>query len=223
MKKGTSEEIETVFLIADLSGYTALTEAHGDISAVEIVTRYVEIVRAALHPGAELVERVGDEVLIVSPEAASLVYTAIALREAIEHEALFPTMHAGIHGGKVVAKDGHYYGRALNLASRVAAHARGDQILCTEWVAASAKDLKDVEYRALGLTQFKNITEPVAIFEVLKGQEKGNARLIDPVCRMQVREDTAPGRLSFGEKTYYFCSFDCVKMFVNHPDSYAAI
>jgi class 3 adenylate cyclase len=30
-----SEEIDAVFLIADLSGYTALTEAHGNLSAAQ--------------------------------------------------------------------------------------------------------------------------------------------------------------------------------------------
>jgi class 3 adenylate cyclase len=210
MEKGISKEIELALLIADLSGYTALTEAHGNMSAAEAVTRYVEIVHEVLHPSARLVERVGDEVLIAADEAASLVQTAINLRDTIELEPLFPTMHAGIHAGSVLEMDGGYFGKALNLGSRVAAHARGNQILCTE----------QVEYRALGPTRFKNITDPVEIFEVIARRQKVESNLIDPVCRMQVRHDTAPARLPFGEKTYYFCSFDCAKKFVNNPKIY---
>ncbi len=37
-----SEEMKMIFLVADLSGYTALTEAHGGESAASIVTRYFE-------------------------------------------------------------------------------------------------------------------------------------------------------------------------------------
>lgn len=220
MEKGIPKETELVILIADLSGYTALTEAHGNISAAKAVTRYVEIVQEALQPGAGLVERVGDEVLIVGADGAGALQTAISLRDTIEKEPLFPTMHAGIHAGRVLEQDGHYYGRALNLASRVAAHARGNQILCTEQVVALASDLKEFEYRSLGPVHFKNITDPVAIYEVVARHESVETSFIDPVCRMQVRQDTAPARLPFGGKTYYFCSFDCAKTFVNNPGPY---
>ena len=59
-----SNQIETTFLIADLAGFTALTEAHGDLSAASIVSRYMEIVNDTLQPGSRLVERTGDEVRI---------------------------------------------------------------------------------------------------------------------------------------------------------------
>jgi class 3 adenylate cyclase len=220
MEKGISKEIELALLIADLSGYTALTEAHGNMSAAEAVTRYVEIVHEVLHPSARLVERVGDEVLIVAEDPANLVQTGISLRDTIELEPLFPTMHAGIHAGSVLEMDGGYFGKALNLGSRVAAHARGNQILCTEQVVTMASDLEDVEYRALGPARFKNITDPVEIFEVIAGRQRVESNLIDPVCRMQVRHDTAPARLPFGGKTYYFCSFECARKFVNKPEIY---
>ena len=51
---------DKVFLIADLAGYTALTEAHGDMSAARIVKRYDEIVNDNILPGTKLVERVGN-------------------------------------------------------------------------------------------------------------------------------------------------------------------
>jgi hypothetical protein len=43
------KEIQRVFLIGDLSGYTALTEANGSISAAQIVKRYIEIVQECLY------------------------------------------------------------------------------------------------------------------------------------------------------------------------------
>jgi YHS domain-containing protein len=39
---------------------------------------------------------------------------------------------------------------------------------------------------------------------------------------MQVRPDTAPGRLPFAGRTFYFCSFDCARAFSERPDHYAA-
>lgn len=219
-----SREVDVAFLIADLSGYTALTEAHGDVSAARVVTRYVEVAQGVLEPGTRLVERVGDELLIVGPDAASIVRTAVQLRVAIEREPLFPTVRAGLHAGRVVEEGGAYFGAALNLAARVAAHARAREILCTEAVALRAGPLGDIEFRAVGPVGFRNIPDPVRIFEVIAGSERGDAPTeVDPVCRMQVRSDTAPARLPFGEKTYWFCSFECAKAFAQRPDSYAGL
>lgn len=214
-----SKEIEVFILLADLSGYTAMTEAHGNVSAAKVVTRYLEIVHEVLHQEARLVERIGDEVLISSFGAASVLQTAIGLRDAIDMEPLFLTVHIGIHGGSILEQDGHYFGTTLNLASRIAAHAQGGQILCTDQIAAIV-DLKDVEYRPLGPVRFKNITDPIAIFEVVAGSQKGAANLVDPVCHMQVLPETAPARLPFGGEIYYFCSFECAKAFANRPDHY---
>ena len=222
MEQEPPNEVDAVFLIADLSGYTALTEAHGNISAAYIVTRYMEIVEEALEPGIRFVERVGDEALITSADAAGILKTAVSLRETIEEEPLFPTFHAGIHAGSVLEMDGRYIGKALNLASRLASHARGNQILCTKQVVSRGRNVGNMEFRALGPTYFKNIVKPVEIFELIGRQRKAEANLLDPVCRMQVRSETAPARLPFGGKMYYFCSFDCVKIFVNNPDLYSA-
>jgi class 3 adenylate cyclase len=43
-----SEAATATFVFADLAGFTALTETHGDAEALEIVTTYVARVRALL-------------------------------------------------------------------------------------------------------------------------------------------------------------------------------
>jgi class 3 adenylate cyclase/YHS domain-containing protein len=215
-----SREIDSVLLIMDLSGYTVMTEAHGGKSAAELIIRYVEIIKEALMPGADIVERVGDEVLKMGPDAENILRTAIRVRDNVEWEPFFLMAHAGINAGKIVEQDDHYYGTALNLASRVAAHARGGQILCTEQVVLLAGDLGDIQYNALGSVAFKNIANPVTIYEVVSGNEKKESALLDPVCRMQVIGNTAPAKLPFKGKTFYFCSFDCAKAFAERPDRY---
>ncbi|NIQ39744.1 MAG: YHS domain-containing protein [Proteobacteria bacterium] len=215
-----SKEFTGVVLVADLSGYYALTEAHGSVSAATIVTRYVEIVKGTLFPGTRLAERVGDEVVIVGDDVVSILETAIKLRDAIEREPYFLAIHAGIHVGSILKQAGQYFGTALNLASRVASYARGDQVLCTEKVVALAGNLEDMEFHDLGPIRFKNIPEPVVVFEVVSEGQEGGAKLFDPVCHMQVSQDIAPARLPFGDKTYYFCSFACAKIFTEHPDRY---
>jgi class 3 adenylate cyclase len=213
----TSNQKETVFLIADLAGFTALTEAHGDMSAASIVSRFVEIVNDTLQPESHLIERTGDEVLIASNDAQSIVETAIHLRHTVERESDFPCVHAGIHAGSALKKDGHYFGRALNLTSRIAAHARGGEILCSEKIAASVKQLIGVQYHSLGQIQFKNISEPVSLYEILVEGHAGECTAFDPVCHMHVQSESATSHILFEDKIYYFCSFECAKLFANNP------
>ncbi|MBW2228215.1 MAG: hypothetical protein JRG99_13100 [Deltaproteobacteria bacterium] len=113
-----SKEIDIVLLVADLSGYTALTEAHGNVSAAKVVNRYTEIAKESLYEGTRLIERVGDEILIAGTDAAAILKAALNLVHKIETEPFFPTVHAGIHAGKVLEQNGHYFGSALNIASR---------------------------------------------------------------------------------------------------------
>jgi adenylate cyclase len=214
-------EIEVTFVIADLAGFTALTETHGSLHALRVVTRYVEMVREALQPGARLAERVGDAVLIVADDAACAVRTAVSLREAADHEPLFPRVRVGIHGGPVIELDGSYFGTPLNLTARLAGHARPGQILCTDRIASTAGALEEVKFRSLGPVRLKNIAHPVDVVEIVPARRPSGTPCVDPVCHMQVSRKAAAARLRLGGRTYYFCSLACAKAFADHPDQEA--
>lgn len=218
-----AEERDLVFLIADLSGYTALTEAHGSREAAKIVARYVALAQATLGPAVDLVERVGDELLLVAPNSSMAVEAAIRLRVTVEHEPLFPAVRAGLHAGPVLEQEGRYFGTPLNITARVAAHARAGQILCTNAIVDAAKGLAGVTYRPLGEMRFKNVSQPVALFEVLVGRAVVETVAIDPVCQMQVRPAEAAGQLAYAGRIHYFCSLECVRIFVGNPEAYASV
>jgi adenylate cyclase len=215
-----TKEIQRVFLIADLSGYTALTEAHGGISAARIVKRYIEIMQECLHEDSELVETIGDEVIIAGNNSADLIQVGLSLKEKVEMEPNFPAVHIGIHAGSVLEQDGQFFGSAINIASRTAAHARAGQILCTEAAIELVVDKSAIRYQPLGKIQFKNIAEPISIFEIAAGHSALNMNVTDPVCRMQLKPDTAPDRLNYQGQNYFFCSFDCARTFASHPELY---
>ena len=204
-----------------LNSYFPLVQKNG--CAAEIVTRYMEIVQNSLHHDTRLVEQVGDEVLIVSPSADSILSTAIEIRNNIEREPFFPTIHAGLHAGMILEVDGKYFGTTLNLTSRIVAYAKTNQILCTEPFCDLAGNLEGIEFHALGSVKFKNIVEPVAIFEILTQHREDNTPILDPVCRMLVNPNTALAQQSYKGKTYYFCSSDCAKIFGQGPEDYTVI
>ena len=214
------EEIDVTFLISDLSGYTALTEAHGDRYAAEVIRRYVELSDSLLTESARRVERVGDELLIVADVPADAVRAAVRLRAIVEQEPRFITVRCGVHRGTVILQGGNYVGAALNLTARITGHARSGQILCTQPVADAAVDLPDIMYRPRGQIRFKNVPEPVLVFEVVCGERGAVDASVDPVCHMLVTPDAAAAMLSFESEVYYFCSFECAKRFAARPEDY---
>lgn len=212
-------EVERTFLFADLCGYTALTEAHGNREAADVVERFLAITETVLRPGATVLERVGDEVVIVAADAAVAVATALALREVVARERLFPVVRAAVHAGSVVERAGGYVGAALNVAARVAALAAPGQILCTEPVK-QAVALAGVSYRPLGPVRLRNIRTPVEVFEMVA--TTADDPRVDPVCRMQVTVGEAVAVEVWEGRTYHFCSDDCAAAFRARPAEYSA-
>lgn len=210
-------ELKASFLIADLAGYTSLTETHGDLLAVKTVYRYIEIIKNCLNPESKIIERIGDEVLIMSVNPKDLLHTAINLLDAIENEADFPSIHLGIHFGKILIREGKYFGTTLNLTSRISSHSKGGQILCSREIVELLRDQHDFDFIELGYIRFKNITNPVEVFEVKV--KSGDLHIaIDPVCKMQVNKTHTLSKTSFNNSIFYFCSHECLTLFIDKPE-----
>lgn len=214
-----SVSAECVFIIADLAGYTALTEAHGGEEAANVVDRYQTLAESVLAPGAKLVERVGDQLLFVAADAASAVSTAVTLRAVVAGEPRFPGIRVGLHRGPAVERNGRYFGTALNLAARLAGHAREGEILGTREAAEAAAAL-GMASRSRGEIRFKNVPQPVEVFEILPRTGAATERSVDPVCQMQLTKETASAEIEFAGTRYLFCSAACAAAFAAEPRTY---
>ena len=75
--------VEATFVFADIAGFTALTEAHGDHDAAALVADFCRSVRAELPAsGGTEVKTIGDAVMLTLPDPAA----AIRLGLRITHE-----------------------------------------------------------------------------------------------------------------------------------------
>jgi class 3 adenylate cyclase/YHS domain-containing protein len=209
-----------VFVIADLAGYTALTEAHGGDQAATTVARYCWLAERALTEGARIVEQVGDQLLIVADDARAAIVTAGRLRAAVADEPHFLSVRVGVADGLVVERGGRYFGPALNLAARLAARAAADEILCTAAVVRACGDVDGLIFKELGPQRFKNVAEPVSVSMVVSAETVPHGAAMDPVCWMHLDPSTAPARLPFGATTHYFCSLACARAFAENPENY---
>jgi adenylate cyclase len=120
---------------ADLAGYTRLTEEIGEEEALLVVERFVHLVTESLPDDARVIKTIGDEVMIVGADAAALADWAVGFQTLATER---PLPRIGLHSGNVLYRDGDYYGRAVNLAARVAARAAGGEVLVTREVRDAA-------------------------------------------------------------------------------------
>jgi len=218
-----AQEVSRTLLIADLSGYTALTETHGAMHASEIVLRFGRMAEASLEPGVAIVDRVGDQVLCAGGDTHAVLRCALRLCGAVAREPGFLAAQAGIHRGPVVERDGRLFGAPLNLTARLASHARGGQILCTEPVANDARRHPGVEARLVGEKRFKNVSVPVTVYELVRVSRGAESPAIDPVCRMRVDPERAAAAIPYQGATYHFCSHECARLFTEAPERYARL
>lgn len=224
MSADTNREQPIAILMADLSGYTAMTEMHGAQAAAQLIGKYERLVRQSLHGASFLHERAGDQVVVLSPRADDLAHTALDIlqRSAAEHH--FLPVHAGLHFGDALGLNGHYYGSAMNLAARIAAQAKKGQLLCSmDFIGAlSAPDRYRYSYH--GQFRFKNVRATREVVE-LRPFPSGHLRqkATDPVCRMQVDKATAGIVCRANDRLYHFCSETCRAAFLRDRSPHPAL
>jgi class 3 adenylate cyclase len=148
----------------DLVGYTHLTEQQGDATAAALAeTLAVLVGRSSREHGGVPVKWLGDGVMIHHREPAGAVLSALGLVAQLP-EAGLPPAHVGVAAGPVVAQGGDYFGRTVNLAARIAAHASAGQVLVSGSVAESAPP-QGVIFTDAGEVELKGFAHPVRLLE----------------------------------------------------------
>lgn len=211
------------YLFADIAGFTALTEAHGDEEAVSLIDQFcAEVAELLPRYGALQVKSIGDAVMLRVPDAAA----AVELGLNVAHETLrghgYPAVRVGMHRGVALARGGDYFGSAVNLAARVAALASGREVLLSASTGFAAGTIAGVSYESRGRHDLKGVVDPIEILAAVRGGQHDATLAVDPVCQMAVKPDHAAGRLTYGGTGYYFCAVGCAEAFALRPERYAA-
>jgi adenylate cyclase len=215
------EQAEPTFLFADLPGFTALPEAHGDEQAAELAGEFCEFVTGLLPEyEAEQVKTIGDAVMVRCGDPRAAVELGVRIVEEIGAKPQFPIVRVGMHTGPATERGGDWFGEAVNIAARVSGAARGDEVLLTAATREAAGQLESVELESRGVQRFKNVREEVALYRAgRRGPERAGLP-IDPVCRMGVGPDDAAGTLRHGGQVFYFCSMECARAFAANPEQF---
>jgi class 3 adenylate cyclase/YHS domain-containing protein len=207
-------------LFVDLASFTAMTEAMGDVAAVDVVERFSDLVHdSASRWRGKVVKQIGDEFMVVFSDGRDALRCGIEIEARCGEQPMFPAVRLGAHNGPVLYRQADYVGATVNLAARVASVAGPHQFLVTAAVREQAKDL-DVSFATIGRQPFKGISNEVDLFEVPVGEDRP-ARAVDPVCGMQLDSADIRLRLSPDHPEVAFCSEACLKRYVAAPEKFS--
>ncbi len=148
---------------ADLVGFTQLGETLDPEALGTVTGRLGELAAEAVEPPVRLVKLIGDAAMFVGPEPAPVVEAALGLVEAADAEGdEFPLLRAGVACGEALPRGGDWYGRPVNLASRITAIARPDSVLAEEGVEQALAD--DYAWSFAGSRRLKGIDGSVKLY-----------------------------------------------------------
>jgi adenylate cyclase len=173
--------------------------------------------------------------MVRSDSASSAIVLGLRMVQEVGARHGFPSVRAGLNTGPAVARDGDWFGGAVNLAARVSGAAAGGEVLLTAAPVAAARSEADGELgsadpergillKARGQRSLRNVGAPVDLFEACYEHPRGAQGFeFDPVCRMAVDPGSAAGRLRCRAHEFYFCSLSCAEAFAADPDHYSRV
>ena len=174
MEQGGFRQRLTAIFAADVAGYTRLmaADAGATVAALEAARALFRAQIAA--QGGRVVDMAGDSVLALFESAAGAVDAALAVQKALEDASRSTVaerrlrVRIGVHLGDVIEKpDGTIYGHGVNVAARLQAKALPGGLCMSETLYESVKDKLGGAAQFAGRQRFKNIDEPIAIWQIV--------------------------------------------------------
>jgi adenylate cyclase len=159
--RGGLARVQMAFCFVDLTGFSRYTEEEGDEEALDLVERFVDSVEATLPAEATIVKTIGDEVMVVSPDPATLTEWAVGFLTLFQER---PQPRVGLHYGAAVFRDGDYFGGDVNLTHRIVNRALGGEVMVTRQVVDAIPDSDWLSFESIGEVSLKGFPEPVFLY-----------------------------------------------------------
>lgn len=136
---GGARDVSVCF--ADMVDWTKLGEQVPVDELGHVAGRLEEMATAVAQSPVRLIKLIGDAVMLVSDDAEAMLDAALRLVDAADEESeQFPQLRAGVAYGPALGQSGDWYGRTVNLASRITGVARPSSVLADEEAREAAGD-----------------------------------------------------------------------------------
>jgi class 3 adenylate cyclase len=154
------------FLFADLVGFTAMTEEHGDEAAAGVAARFhAAMAMLTREHGALRVKSLGDGAMICAPDAARALDLAARTVELGRRPDLLP-VRVGAHTGPAVAVGNDWYGASVNVAARLAESACANEAVVSHATRMAAGADRGPWPSVFDELQLAGVPRPVAVWRM---------------------------------------------------------
>ena len=159
------DELDRAIGFCDLVGYTALSQ---QISTNELASdlRDFEVFSSDLivERGGHVVKLIGDEIMFVAPDSDTAFDIGLRLVDRFSHGDVIAPVRVGIAAGRVIVREGDYFGPVVNLAARIVKLAPPSGMLAP----ASVPPCERFRYTDVGAPSLKGFDDPVALVAVTR-------------------------------------------------------
>ncbi len=161
----------------DLKDFTAYAEDRGDEVAMAAIEQYARTLTAELGDNGIVVKAMGDGYMLSFPTPKQGVAALQRLIERMRAECDIG-VHASIHYGVALYRDGDYFGRSVNLAARLLALADRDELIASRAVVLATSG--DFDWEPAGKHTLRGVGEAVEVSRLVIGADgsPGSTRVV---------------------------------------------
>jgi adenylate cyclase len=153
-----------VVAFVDIVGFTELGEQVPADELGAVVRDFERRVEAAVQPPVRLVKTIGDAAMLVATEPDPLLDAVLGLVDDSAEDPEGLLLRGGIAAGEALQRAGDWYGRPVNLASRLTAFARRGSVVATGELREAARG--EYQWSFAGDRRFKGVAGEVAVYRV---------------------------------------------------------
>ncbi len=158
-------------MFTDLKDSTRMTTLHGDAKALHLLHVHNALTRKELntHRGREI-KHTGDGIMASFASVPDAVDCAIAIQKAftaynLEQPETPLYLRIGLSAGEPIEDHGDLFGKAVQLAARLCAHAQPSRVLVDQLVLEQCPG-KNLPLTDLGEIDFKGFEQSIRVYEV---------------------------------------------------------
>ena len=173
LQPGAAPDGTVTILFSDIEGSTALNERLGDLRWLALLELHNRLVRDQVREcGGYEVKSQGDGFMLAFASARRAITCARAIQEAVrthlrDHPDGPVRVRIGLHTGEAIRQDSDYYGKNVVVAARVAALARGDEILASSVVKHLAESAGDIRFEDERQVELPGLAGTHAVYRVV--------------------------------------------------------
>jgi class 3 adenylate cyclase len=156
--------VRVAVLFCDLKDFTAYADREGDEAAVAVLDRLTEVVTRERGEGLRMIKSIGDGYMLCYRQAVEAVAAGARMIAAMRTSP-GPGVHASVHQGEAIAREGDYFGGAVNITARLLAAAGRHELVATKPVVGATEGRFAWEPR--GALRIRGVSEPVEGYRLL--------------------------------------------------------